>query len=241
MTSLRWATAGAVALFVYTLLSAHLPAVHGRAGVLASALVTLPLLAVTMTGLTGLRLLRHRLLAVAAAGLVAAVLLNWLRWAPGANLAKLLFAASLGLWLALQIEKVAIVVLIAGLSLVVDIISVFLGPTKLLLAQGPVVVGYFTFAMAWFGYAVRDVYSALGVSDLIFFALYVRAAQQFGLRPRLTAAALAASLLVTFVIGFWASALPALPLMAVAFGGVNGDLLWRALRRPRSGRRRAPA
>jgi nitrate reductase NapE component len=36
-----------------------------------------------------------------------------------------------------------------------------------------------------------------------------------------------ASFLATMVIGLWVSALPALPLLAVAFVAANGDLLWR--------------
>jgi hypothetical protein len=39
------------------------------------------------------------------------------------------------------------------------------------------------------------------------------------------------SFLATIAAAMWWTALPALPLLSVAFLAVNGDLLWRKLRR----------
>jgi hypothetical protein len=41
-----------------------------------------------------------------------------------------------------------------------------------------------------------------------------------------------ASFLVTIAAAMFWTALPALPLLSVAFLSVNGDLIWRRVRRP---------
>jgi hypothetical protein len=66
---------------------------------------------------------------------------------------------------------------------VADVLSVYLGPTKVLIDQGPRVIGAFTVALAWFGYRPDEAYTALGVADFIFFALYLGAARRFGCGP----------------------------------------------------------
>ena len=81
--------------------------------------------------------------------------------------------------------------------------------------------------MTWFGHSYRDVYSAIGTSDLIFFSLYLGAVLRFRLRVAATVVAMTASFLVTVVLALWARALPALPLLSVAVLLVNADLLWR--------------
>jgi hypothetical protein len=65
-------------------------------------------------------------------------------------------------------------------------------------------------------------------------ALYLGVAWRFGLRVRATAVAMVASFLVTLALAVSWRALPALPLLAIAFLGVNADLLGRG------GRRRTP-
>jgi len=135
-----------------------------------------------------------------------------------------------GFWLTAQVEELWWYIPVALASACVDLFSVFAGPTKALLAHGPTVVGYFTVAMTWWGLTWRQAYTALGVSDLIFFALYYAAAERFGLRRALTAACMTASFIVTVIISFRFSALPALPLLAVGFVAPNADLLWQALR-----------
>lgn len=229
--------AAALVLTAYTLLSRYLPALGWRAGIVVSAVIVTPLMALVIVGLWPLRALRHRILIVAAGGFAAAALATHLGWVPASNLAKVLVAACLGFWLAQEIEALWWYVPVAGVSAGVDLFSVFAGPTKVLLAHGPVVVGYFTVAMTWFGYSWHQAYTALGTSDLIFFSLYYAAAERFALRRVLTVVGMTVSFVVTVVIGFWFSALPALPLLAVGFVLPNIDLLWRALQNARRERR----
>ena len=74
-----------------------------------------------------------------------------------------------------------------------------------------------------------DSSAKLGIPDLLFFALFLAAADRFGLRRRLTWLLLTASfgttLALTYV--FYLDGLPALPLLAVGFLLANADLLWR--------------
>ena len=77
-----------------------------------------------------------------------------------------------------------------------------------------------------------DAAAKLGIPDLLFFALFLAAADRFGLRRRLTWLLLAASfgttLALTYV--FYLDGLPALPLLAVGFLLANVDLLWARFR-----------
>ena len=228
-----WLAGAAAALFtLYTFTSRSLPTLQWQADAVVSSLVSLPLLALILFGLLPLRRAGSRLLIIAAAALPVAVVASYLQWMLPADLAKILLAAALGSWMAAQVQTVAVIVLIAGLSTIVDMYSVFAGPTKVLLARAPQTVDYFVVTLPLFGYTLREAYSALGTSDLLFFALYLGATLVFDLRLRLTLVCMTASFLATMVIGLWVSALPALPLLAVAFVAANGDLLWRNLRSP---------
>ena len=227
------ALAGGAALALFTAFSGLVPAVHPlRLDIVVSLAVALSLLALLLYGLAPLRALGHGLLVVALVALVAALLLTYVGWLPGANVAKAVFAASVGLWLAAQIDSLAIFVLIAVVAALVDAFSVLTaaGPTHTLLTRAPQVVGYFAVAMTWFGYSYRDAYSAIGTSDLVFFSLYLGAVLQFRLRVTLTVVAMTASFLLTVVLALWARALPALPLLSAAFLLANADLLWRRWR-----------
>lgn len=224
------ALAGAAAFALFTAFSYLVPALHPlRLDIVVSLAVSLPLMALLLCGLSPLRELGHRLLIVAAVAVPPAVLLTYVGWLPGANVAKAVVAAGVGLWLTVQIDTLAIFVLIAVLAALADAFSVFTaaGPTHTLLTKAPQVVDYFAVAMTWFGYSYQDAYSAIGTSDLIFFSLYLGAALQFRLRVGPTVVAMTASFLVTVVLALWARALPALPLLSAAFLLANADLLWR--------------
>lgn len=77
-----------------------------------------------------------------------------------------------------------------------------------------------------------DSAAKLGIPDLLFFALFLAAADRFGLRRRLTWLLMAASFGVTlaFTYVFYLDGLPALPLLAVAFLVANADRLRRAFK-----------
>lgn len=235
MRDLRSAAAAAAVLVAVGALSGALPAFALRPDIVVSAAVSLSVVAWLVAGLYPLRSLGHRVLVVAAVALVAGALLTWADLLPLANVAKVVGAAALGLWVAENLEHASWIVLVAVVSAVVDIVSVYGGPTKELLEEGPQVVGYFTVALTWSGYSAAEGYTALGISDVVFFSLYYGAARRFGLRPTASAVAMVASFVVTIVAALWWEALPALPLLSVAFLAVNADRLWHG----RAGERRA--
>lgn len=229
---LSFLLAAGAALYLFTAVSDVVPALPWfRANVMVSLACALTLIALFVVGLAPLRALGHRLLAVAAVALPLAMLSTYLGWLPASNLAKVVFAVALGLWLAAQIESLRVIAVIAAVAALVDIYSVFLGPTRALLSHAPQTLPYFAVALTWFGYSYREAYSAIGTSDLIFFGLYLGAAFVFRLRRAATVVVMTASFLVTVALALWGfSALPALPLLSAAFLAVNADLLWKGRR-----------
>ena len=226
MSRLRSAAAAAAALIAIGALSGSLPAFALRPDIVVSAALSLATAAWLVWALYPLRTLGHRLLLVAAVGLPVSVLLTWLELLSLANVAKVVAATALGMWVAENLQRASWVVLVAVVSAVVDVVSVYGGPTKVLLEEGPRVVGYFTIALTWLGYDVAEGYTALGISDVVFFSLYLTAARRFALRPLASAVAMVASFVVTIVAALYWEALPALPLLSVAFLAVNADRLW---------------
>jgi len=231
MTRLAPAVVAGAAIFLWGALSSTLPALPVRADIMLSSALVLGLVAVLVWGLLPLHTLGRRLPLVTAAALPLAILFVWLGWVPLANVAKVVAAAALGIWIAEELEKLSWIVIVAVISAAVDIVSVAAGPTKAILDQGPVVVGYFTIVVTWAGYTYSEAFTGLGISDVIFLALYLGAARRFGLRVGWSAVAMVVSFLATIAAAMWWTALPALPLLSVAFLAVNGDLLWRKLRR----------
>ena len=231
MTRLAPAVVAGAAIVLWGALSSTLPALPVRADIMLSSALVLALVAVLVWGLLPLHTLGRRLPLVTAAALPLAILFVWLGWVPLANVAKVVAAAALGIWIAEELEKLSWIVIVAVISAAVDIVSVAAGPTKAILDQGPVVVGYFTIVVTWAGYTYSEAFTGLGISDVIFLALYLGAARRFGLRVGWSAVAMVVSFLATIAAAMWWTALPALPLLSVAFLAVNGDLLWRKLRR----------
>jgi hypothetical protein len=80
-----------------------------------------------------------------------------------------------------------------------------------------------------------DSTAKLGLPDLLFFALFLAAADQFKLRRRATWVAMAASFGLTLSGTYFleVDGLPALPLLAIGFLVANADLLWRMWREQR--------
>lgn len=222
------AAAAAVVLVAVGALGGSPPPFSLRADIVVSAAVTLGVIAWLVAALHPLRRLGHRVLLVAAVALPLGAALTWVELLPLANVAKVVGAAALGLWVAENLERASWVVLVAAVSAVVDVLSVYGGPTRRLLEEGPQVVGYFTVALTWIGYATSEGYTALGISDVVFFSLYLAAARRFGLRIAASAVAMVVSFVLTIVAALWWEALPALPLLSVAFLGVNADRLWRS-------------
>jgi hypothetical protein len=231
---LRLALFAAAALVAYLVLAQRLPRLSLRPSLLISLVVCLVLISLLCVGLLPLRRMGHRILLVATFGAVLGAVFTAVGWVALADPAKVVFAAALGFWLAEQITSPAIVVGIAVLAAVADIVSVAVGPTKALLEHAPGAIAYFTLAFAWPGRDLVNVYTALGVSDAIFFCLYLCAARRFHLRTAATVVGMVLSVVVSVVIGLRISAVPALPLLGVAFVGVNADLLWHLGRSARN-------
>lgn len=225
------AVGAGVLLVLWGFLSPVLPALPMRPNIMLSSAVVFSVMGLLVWSLLPLRVLGRRLPLLTAAALPLAILFVYLGWVPLANVAKVVAGAALGLWIAEELERVSWVVIVAGVSAAVDIVSVAVGPTKVLLDKGAAVIGYFTVVATWLGYSHDEAFTGLGVSDVIFFALYLGAAQRFGLRTRLSAVAMVGSFLATMAVAMWWTALPALPLLSATFLGVNADLLWRRLRR----------
>lgn len=230
MRRLALPLAAVAVLLVWGFGSGALPALPVRLDIMVSSALVLTAVGALVWGMLPLRALGRRLPLVALAALPFAALFVWIGWVPAANIAKVVFAAALGIWIADELERVSWIVVVAAVSAAVDVVSVAMGPTRVILDQGPVLVGYFTVAVTWAGYTYAEAFTGLGVSDVIFFALYLAAARRFGLRVGLSAVAMVTSFLGTIAMAMWWTALPALPLLSVAFLAVNADLLYRSVR-----------
>lgn len=169
--------------------------------------------------------LRHRLLLVAlSAGAVAigAVLTGW---EPLEGLAKVVFATSSGLWIGLMLPSISQVLLISALIIVVDFYSVFMGPTKKIAESGGPWIDYLTVSLPVFG---APAVSRIGISDIIFFSVFVACTLTYRLRRAVTALAMTASFVGTMIVGIILGiGVPALPLLSLAFLLANADRLYR--------------
>jgi hypothetical protein len=140
-----------------------------------------------------------------------------------AGLLKVLAASALGALLAPLLERPWQAALIAILVIGVDTYSVFRGPTKQILAQGDEVVSWFTVPLSSLG-----AYGAfgLGITDFMFLALFVASARRFTLRPTVTVPLLVASFSASLLLAkYFDHAVPALPLLSLAFLVPNIDRL----------------
>lgn len=146
-----------------------------------------------------------------------------------ANYAKFAVVALAGWWFLGFFEAVTWVLLVALLIVPVDIFSVARGPTKHIVEEQPQVFDALSVAFPIPGEGTS---AQLGLPDILFFALFVAAADRFGLRTGWTWVACVASFGLTMVAAVYLAVggLPALPLLSAAFVLVNADLLWRRRR-----------
>ena len=147
-----------------------------------------------------------------------------------ANFAKLGAATLLGFWFINLFESIGLVVFVACLIPWIDAYSVWRGPTSNIVSNHPQVFTSVSFALPIPG---ENDAARLGPPDILFFALFLAAADRFGLRVFWTWLALALSFGITLTIAVGAdiSGLPALPGLSIAFLAVNIDLLWPTFRR----------
>ena len=236
----RWVAASLAALAAVNLAAPHLPDPGRHAQIAALALVSFPLATLVVAtlvvaALAPVRASAPRLLlaALAAAAVTAVLIAAGLEGTP-ATLSKLVAAACIGMALAGLLQTAAEMVAIAVLVAAVDAYSVAAGPTHAIVLHHQQVLGAFTLAFHPPGtYAVAQI----GASDFVFFALFLAATVRMGLRMWPTWAAMTASLGVTMTLSYaFDAALPALPLLSLAFLGTNADLLVGRMR----GRRGSP-
>jgi hypothetical protein len=176
------------------------------------------------------------LLWLALALLVLVVLFEWAELDALSSFAKLALMTTLGFWFLDYFESVLWVALVALLIPWVDAFSVWRGPTGHIVEEEP---GLFDRVAFEFPHPGEPSAALLGPPDLLFFALFLAAADRWRLRVGWTFVALTLSLGLTLVIGVvWESAgLPALPGLAFGFLIPNADLLWREFQRWRRERR----
>ena len=146
-------------------------------------------------------------------------------WGIAANFAKLFAPALFGWWFLRYFESLSWVVLVACIIPFVDAYSVWKGPTHHIVSKRPQVFASLSIAFP----VPASGFARLGLPDLLFFAVFLGAADRWGLRVRTTFVLAALSFGATVVIANWTGVdgLPALPLLSVAFLAANGDLLWR--------------
>ena len=171
----------------------------------------------------------RRLLPVGLGLGVLAVLLRLVELDVFFNLAKLVALVVLGFWFLSYFETVAWAVLVAAVVPWVDAFSVWRGPTDYVVSEQPEV-----FENVSIGFRVPggDGTANLGPPDVLFFALFLGAADRFGLRVAWTWVATTVLVGLTLVLTVAAdvAGLPALPAVCLGFLLPNADLLWRALR-----------
>jgi hypothetical protein len=179
----------------------------------------------------GLPLRAHRAALPVGLGLAAlAVLLHFAELDVLLNLAKLFALVSVGYWFLSWFENVMWAALIAVIIPWVDAISVWRGPTDYVVEEQPEIFDNVSIAFRVPG---EDGTANLGPPDILFFSLFLAAADRFALRVAWTWLAMTAFLGGTLILTATTdvAGLPALPAICLGFLLPNADLLWTALRR----------
>jgi hypothetical protein len=148
-----------------------------------------------------------------------------------ANVAKLACFALGGFAFLSLFEELWWLTLVAALVPWVDVWSVASGPTEYVVEERP---GLFENVAVGFPSPGESAVVSVGPPDVLFFALFLAAAERFGLRVAATWVGMTAFLGATLVlVWYWdeVAGLPALPAVCIGFLLPNADLLWRDLRR----------
>jgi hypothetical protein len=238
LLSRRRAAALAVSLgasVAYCALAPQLPEARSALDVAVQAALVLPLFAATIW--LALPFARARTLVVLAFALAAgavALALGLLGADAAANVAKLACYALVGFCFLSVFEELWWTALVAVLVPWVDIWSVAAGPTQYVVEQRPGIFDRVAVTLPSFHDTTN---LSIGPPDVLFFGLFLAAADRFGLRVAATWIAMTGLLAATLVL-VWAwrdvSGLPALPAIALGFLLPNADLIWRDVRRARA-------
>ena len=202
-----------------------------------AAFVLMPVtLAVTWLALP---LARARGLLIAVAGLLLIAVAFELAGLDGLfNVAKLLAFTLFGYWFVQLFQELWSIVLVALLIPWVDALSVWAGPTRVVVEERPDIFERISLAFPLPG---GNSSANLGPPDVIFLALFLATAARYELRVAATFLCSAALLALTLVlaVALDLGGLPALPAVALGFLAPNADLLWRAWRERPAGRQHA--
>jgi len=221
----------AAVVLAWFVVAPHLPYVGHRWNVVIVSFLVLP--GTLLLVYWALPLWERRWMWIATLVFAAlAVVFNLLDWGLPGNFAKLAAAICAG-WTFLRLfEALSWVVLVALVIPLVDIISVWRGPTHTITQHHFEV--YTTVAIAFLAPAGSTAY--LGPPDVLFYGLFLGAAARWNLRVLATWIACTGIYGLTIVIANVADVggLPALPFLSFGFLAANGDLLWKQLRRTRS-------
>ncbi len=213
----------------YLLLAPALPDLgDGKASVLVAGSLGLALLGVLALCLVDLR---DSAALAALLGLGAALLAAAMTVAEAgavADVPKALFAAALGVVLARVLATPVVVLAVPLFVAAIDIWSVSSGPSSRLLERDSGAVDFLAFAIpSWGGGEV----GRLGISDAVFLAFFAALAWRYGLRQRITGAALVGAIvLALFVEVATDRALPLLAFLAAALLVPNLDRMGGLLR-----------
>jgi hypothetical protein len=224
-----------VALVAYGAGAEHLPGLPSGLDVVFHSAVVFPAFAAAIWIALPLARARNRiLLATAAAVGVAALTLTLLDVDSAANVAKLACYALVGFWFLTLFEELWWITLVAVLVPWVDIWSVAAGPTEYVVEERP---GLFERISVAFPNPGETATVNIGPPDILFFALFIAAADRFALRVTWTWVAMTGFLAGTLML-VWSwediAGLPALPAVCLGFLIPNADLLWRNVRDARA-------
>ena len=202
---------------------------------LGFALGLLPVLFIAWTLVRGL-LPAALLGALVVGGLVVSSLLSQQGLFLTAVPFKVILAAGGGVLLGRQVAEAWWLAAVAAVAIVADIWSVFAGPTKVVVEKAPLMLDYLLIHFPLLGSSGAGM--GLGISDVVFLSLFTAGSACAGLRPVAGFVAMGVSFLVTVMVALaWKPAIPALPLLAVAFLVVNMGPLVEKARSARARRR----
>jgi hypothetical protein len=218
------------ALAAFGALAPRLPALPEEGAIAVASLVVLPAFLATIW--LALPLARARdvwLLSLAALAGVAWVVFYFSGIATASNISKLACFILVGLWFLSLFEELWWLALVAFLVPWVDIWSVEAGPTRYVTEERPSFFENISIALHVPGETAT---ANIGPPDIVFFALFLAAAQRFGLRVGLTWIAMTGFLALTLWLTYIGdtNGLPALPAVCLGFLVPNADLIWRNAR-----------